>query len=592
MRSRSLLWRLGLPLLAAQALVLAVTLWLAHDRVITRLSEARLSALQSVAAPLREEIARAWPDREAARGLCEAASEASGFRIELLPPESRVRAASEGGRAAASLTQTAGSPARAPLLGRVSQASSGDTVWTTPIPGQDEGETPLLRLTAPIEPDRQRAWTFGAIGVVGIAVSVTLGLALLTTLSFSLRGRVSRMSRAADRFAEGQFARRVPLESSSELAPLARAMNRMAQRLHGEVATLLSQRKEREAILRSMNAGVIALDLEQNVLHLNHAAERMLGVTTERARGRLLQEAARQPDLHKFVAEAIDDPDATTSEFELQTDRTMVVHATSSALRDDDGDPAGLLIFLTDVTELRRLESIRTDFAANVSHELRTPITNIKGYAETLMEGGSLDPEHTGKFVGIIHRNAERLGSIVEDMLTLTKLERLDGEDSLPTSMTRIAEVLDNVRHQYGAEADAKRIQLRVEAPADLRADINARLIEQCVGNFVSNAVKYSPPETGVLISARASDESSDRGLIIAVADEGPGISPEHRSRLFERFYRIDKARSREQGGTGLGLAIAKHIAIVHGGRIDIDSAVGRGSTFSLVLPKAARSRS
>ncbi len=236
----------------------------------------------------------------------------------------------------------------------------------------------------------------------------------------------------------------------------------------------------------------------------------------------------------------------------------------------------------------RQREAMRSDFAANVSHELRTPITNIKGYVETMLEVGFDDAAQAREFLAIVKRNSDRLAAIVEDLLALAWLEQPGTRGSLAKEMRELRPILESVAAQFLDAASAKNIALAVNAEPTLAAPINAQLIEQAVANYVSNAIKYGPPESIVTVSAHSieKNESTEAGVIeIAVHDRGAGIAAEHLPHIFERFYRIDKARSRELGGTGLGLAIVKHIALVHGGRVDVESEPGKGSTFKLVLP-------
>jgi two-component system phosphate regulon sensor histidine kinase PhoR len=233
---------------------------------------------------------------------------------------------------------------------------------------------------------------------------------------------------------------------------------------------------------------------------------------------------------------------------------------------------------------MKRLEAMRSDFAANVSHELRTPITNIKGYVETLLDVGVGDKAQTAKFLGVIQRNTERLANIIEDLLSLSRLEQPGTHASLERTETPVLDVVKSAAAQFDPARVEKHMRFGIEVPSTLNANINGQLIEQALGNLLSNAIKYSPNNTVVTI--RAAGRDSDE-FEIAVIDQGPGIAREHLPRLFERFYRVDRARSREMGGTGLGLAIVKHIAHVHGGRVEVESEPGKGSTFRIILPIA-----
>jgi two-component system phosphate regulon sensor histidine kinase PhoR len=446
------------------------------------------------------------------------------------------------------------------------------------------GDVGVVRVALPLTAvDAQLASLVRALAVAGLIwLALTFGVVYL--VSRQTTHAVRRLARGASRFARGNLKHRIVRPASSELAAVADAFNRMAGQLESHIATLRSQQNEQRAILQSMSNGVIALDAEQRVLSMNRAAEQLLGIDGLADRGRLIQEVLREPQLHGFVAEAMAAQRRLTGELTLGSERGRIVQATAEPLEADEAASRGLLIVLNDVTQLRRLEKIRSDFAANVSHELRTPITNIKGYLETVMEYGDELPAETRNYLGIIHRNAERLAAIIEDLLALARLEEPESRLGLERVETDLSTLIETVLGQFRQTATEKGITLVPDAPPHLAAAVNPRLIEQAITNLVSNAVKYGPTRSRVTVSAALRDGE----LSISVTDQGPGIPAAHLPRLFERFYRVDKARSREQGGTGLGLAIVKHIASVHGGRAEVESRIGRGSTFRLVLPMAA----
>jgi two-component system phosphate regulon sensor histidine kinase PhoR len=265
-------------------------------------------------------------------------------------------------------------------------------------------------------------------------------------------------------------------------------------------------------------------------------------------------------------------------------DRTLRMRGT--ALRDVSGD-GGAVIVLNDVTEMKRLERVRRDFVANVSHELKTPIASIKGFVETLLDGAAEDPADRQRFLDIIARQADRLASIIDDLLALSRIEQSEGTGDLPRQTVRVRELLDAVIGDCQPRAAERSIRIEVECDASLSAEVNPPLVEQAVINLVDNAIKYSEPGRAVRIVAGA-DAATDRApaaVVISVRDQGCGIEAEHLPRLFERFYRVDKARSRKLGGTGLGLSIVKHIVQAHGGTIAVESAPGVGSRFTIRLP-------
>ena len=249
----------------------------------------------------------------------------------------------------------------------------------------------------------------------------------------------------------------------------------------------------------------------------------------------------------------------------------------------------GVLLVLHDLTRLNRLEHIRQDFVANVSHELKTPITAIRGYVETLLDGALDDTDNARRFLDIVLRQAGRLDAIVDDLLTLSRIENRDGHEAIALAPAPVRPVLESAMQTCAVQAAERGIEVRVEGDSALRAIINAPLLEQAVINLLQNAITYSPSGAQVVLRSEAGRNSEGvEEVRLRVIDNGPGIGREHLGRLFERFYRCDRARGRDQGGTGLGLSIVKHIAQAHQGTVAVDSSLGQGSTFTIILPAAA----
>jgi len=417
--------------------------------------------------------------------------------------------------------------------------------------------------------------------ILGGWVLLLLAAALGWFISRRISQPLQEMRQGAERFAAGDFSHRLPIPDSVELASLALTLNRMAAQLAEQIAVIMQQRNEQEAILESMHEGVLALDTQERVITVNRAAEALLGVMATQAKGHTIQEVVRNVALQRLLAAALHSTEAATADIVLRGSEERFLQATATALRDAQGRDIGVLVVLNDVTQLRRLENIRRDFVSNVSHELKTPITSIKGFVETLRDGALDDRAQAERFLGIIARHAERLHAIIEDLLALSRLEQGSDSYEIPRSETSLADVIQAAILDCAARADAQHVTVIPTCAAELRAAVNAPLLEQALVNLLDNAITYSNPDSRVWVNVR----QEDAVLSIDVRDQGVGIPYDHLDRIFERFYRVDKARSRERGGTGLGLAIVKHIAQVHGGQVSVTSTVGQGSTFTLRIP-------
>jgi two-component system phosphate regulon sensor histidine kinase PhoR len=418
-------------------------------------------------------------------------------------------------------------------------------------------------------------------GSAAIAAAAVLLLAVATYPAHlrTLRD-LEALQRAARAMADGEPATTLPGGFSSSVAPLADALQRLRERLQSQVAHSTQRGEQLATVLASMSEGVLAVDRRLQVLFANPAALRLLKLSDQRALGRPLWELVRKPALERTVRAAL--AGETPAECDVEFDsggrkpRTLALHVGRLP-----GDPCpGLVLVFRDVTELRRLESMRQEFVANVSHELKTPLTAIKAYAETLREGALHDPEHNLAFVARIEQQASRLEHLILDLLNLARIE--SGQQRFEIRSLPLAVLLPEWVQQHAAAAAAGELQLQVQPPAeDVRAVADEEGLRQIVDNLLNNAVKYTPPGGRVTVAWRY--ESGQ--CVLEVSDTGIGIAPEEQQRIFERFYRVDRARSREQGGTGLGLAIVKHLVQSFAGQIRVASALGKGSTFTVLLP-------
>ena len=417
---------------------------------------------------------------------------------------------------------------------------------------------------------------------------VTLGLLAVLSLTAGSLFATRRLVRAineircgADRLLRGQWNYRLPDDPVEEIGMLAESLNAMASQLDERIQRILRQQSEHQAMLSSMEEGVMAVDRSGTVLSVNDPCAALLGVEPDNLRGRNVYEVLRKPDLLKFIENSQSSNRSLDGDLRFFNPEERWLHAHGTALHDARGQKIGVLIVLHDVTRLRRLENVRRDFVANVSHELRTPITSIKGFVETLLEDGLDDQANAQRFLGIVLRQVNRLDAIINDLLLLSRIERGNEDQRIDTDPEPLAQVLQVARETCEKKAQDKSIQIAVDCPVNLVAKINSPLLEQAVINLIDNAVKYS--DAGATVRVTAAQEQSD--IVIRVMDNGRGIAANHLPRLFERFYRVNKARSRELGGTGLGLAIVKHIMTAHQGSVQVQSTIGRGSTFTLRLP-------
>jgi two-component system phosphate regulon sensor histidine kinase PhoR len=416
------------------------------------------------------------------------------------------------------------------------------------------------------------------------------GAVLISYLFFRRTARpLEELTGTAVQYARGDLSKRSVAgrgrRSTREIGLLAAAMDQMAAQLQEKIATIESQRKQLETVFSSMVEAVIAVDMQERIVIINDAAAALFDIEKERAHGKIVQEIIRNPALHEQIGRIMRDGQSFEDEIVLDTGSGKVYLQTSVVmLHGGDRESSGAMVVFNDITRLRQLERMRSDFVANVSHELRTPITSIRGYVETLLDGAMDNPEDARRFLEIVFRQSLQLNEIIEDLLRLSRVERDIKEGDVSLTSQQLLPVLEDALDTCRRQAQEKRIALRLNCPADISATINATLLEQAIINLVGNAIMHS--NEGDTVTVRAEVEGRDDGdmVVISVIDQGSGIAKQHLPRLFERFYRSDRARSRKLGGTGLGLAIVKHIVQAHSGSVSVASVLGRGSTFRIEL--------
>ena len=442
-----------------------------------------------------------------------------------------------------------------------------------------------------------------ALGTVRTAVSIsdideTLGtirqrlfiagfiiVLLAAPVSWWLSRRLSRplelMTSAAQRFSHGELEKPLSVTGSLETQRLANAMNRMALDLADLIHREVEQRGEIEAILGCMVEGIIAVDNEERVIRMNSATAQLFGISANFEPGRPIHELIRNSELQRFIRRSMNLQEPLEDELTLLDTEKRYLHVQAAPLTGKLDERIGVLIVLHDLTRMRQLESVRRDFVANVSHELKTPITAIRGAVETLLDEDDID-ETSQRFLDIVFKQSERLNALVEDLLDLSRIEQGVTEGGWDLQPELVKPLLESARNACESMITQQEISLEIKCPESTKVGMNQTLLEQAIINLLSNAVKYSPAGSRVIMEVTEDVNQ----VLIQVKDSGCGIAEEHLPRLFERFYRIDLARSRALGGTGLGLAIVKHITLAHQGNVFVDSTVGKGSTFTIALPK------
>ena len=416
-----------------------------------------------------------------------------------------------------------------------------------------------------------------------VALAVALGIGLF--VARRVTRPVVQMHAIARRMSEGQFDARAPVRSVDEIGALGRALNVMLARLREKIGDLEHERARSTAILDGMVEGVIAVDAHESIIRMNERARAMLGVGTGRGELKPFLEVVRNVDLHDIFRQCCTAADGPPVRRELllrhPVARRIQVNAVPLRLA---GEGTGAVMVLHDVTELRRLEAVRTEFIANVSHELRTPLTAIQGYLETLLTGALEEPEHARRFIEVAFRHTERLGRLLNDLTDLSNIEL--GKVTLRAAAVPLEDVIDSALAIVRPRADGGEVRLETDlAPSSITVYADHDRLAQILINLADNAVKYTPAGGRVTVRARPRD---DGRVEVAVEDTGVGIPRADLPRITERFYRVDKARSRELGGTGLGLAIVKHLVAAHGGELSIESEVERGTTVRFTLPASA----
>ncbi len=596
--SPGLVWKLY----AGYALVIVVTLLVAGVPAASRI---RRDALQEIAqalgrqASLVEDAVAA--DMEAARSPAEPL--APGRARELQERvvrlgrsgESRITLILPSGRV---LADSADDPTRIPDHGDRPEVLEATRTRRSAVAQRRSATTgvPMMYVAQPVlrrgellgfvrtsrslanidERSRGIRGVFLLAGSLGAFVSLGLGLYLARQFTRPLRS----MTRVVEAIAAGEYDRRVRSTSGDEIGRLARAFDAMAQELGRRLETITTERNRMQAILSGMVEGVVAIDRDERVVHINRVAERMLRVAPGMLPGSYIWELTRLEEVHSALSRAMSSGQNLRGELHRAgVLEEQHIEMAAGPLFDGRGNVVGALLVLHDVTDLRSLETIRRDFVANVSHELKTPLTAIRGMVETLLDDTDMDPKVRDRFLLRVHEQTMRLSALVVDLLALSRLE---SERELDLEEVDLCALVRECDQEQRVAAEDARIQLNLDLPqgsVPLRGDQED--LRQMINNLIDNAIKYTPAggRVGVRLEVRG------RHARLEVWDTGIGIEPADQERIFERFYRVDKARSRELGGTGLGLSIVKHVALKHRGELSVESTPGEGTTFRILLP-------
>lgn len=453
--------------------------------------------------------------------------------------------------------------------------------------GSDQGVARLAMSLSDVERSLNNMWLaliFGLVLLFALAAGVSYRVA------FSVTRPLERMTSAAKKMANMDYSIRVPEGGKDEIGELARTLNAMAASLQGQLDEIRQNGIRLQSVLDNMTSGVIMIAYDGRITLFNRQAELLLGFAVKERVGRSYAEFRQHYELVGLIRGALDNPEPVHVELTVYFPEERLLETSIVPMKTSEEEKPGLLLVLQDVTAIRRLERMRSEFVANVSHELKTPVAAVKGFAETLLSGAMEDPETARSFLTIIHDESERLNRLIGDILELSKIE--SRRSPLQFSPVDLPAFLNRMSGLLSAEAAKKGISLEMKAEEGLFLEADEDRLGQILMNLLQNGINYTPE--GGKVQVRAEMVAADSGeheegqserVRITVSDTGLGIPKKDIPRIFERFYRVDKDRSRSSGGTGLGLSIVKHLTELHHGTIRVESTIGVGSRFILELP-------
>ena len=437
-----------------------------------------------------------------------------------------------------------------------------------------------IRISLPLTEVKTQTAYIHRVVLLGALLSIVVALAIGFTVSRTITKPLSNMASLASDIAKGDFSRKIRVDSQDEIGKLASAFNQMAEELRTKIQTITDDRDQMRAVLTSVIEGVVAIDRDERIILFNSAIEKMLNLSGGKVLGKFFWEVIRNNELNVLLKEVMEKRKLQTKELILLFPEEKIFEVHALPIKSEEGI-SGVVAVLHDITEIKRLEKMRIEFVANVSHELRTPLTSIKGFVETLKDGAVDEPENNLRFLNIIETHAERLNNLINDLLELSGME--SRETKMEFQQVNLRDLVMDAVSNFKGVIGRKGHTIEIDFPANFpEVEVDPEKMEQVFSNLLDNAIKFTPEKGRICI--RAIDKGKD--VQIEISDTGIGIPQEHLPRIFERFYRADKARSREIGGTGLGLSIVKHIIQAHGGKARVESEPDKGSKFYFILPK------
>ncbi|MCY9691892.1 two-component system histidine kinase PnpS [Paenibacillus alginolyticus] len=455
-----------------------------------------------------------------------------------------------------------------------------------PVKNEAQETTGFLRISMSLEQVGESIRSLWYFLISGLIILFLIAGIVSYRIAKGITHPIEKMTKVAQQITNMNYQSRVPTYNNDEVGQLGQAINRMSESLQQQMARIQENERRLQGVMENMKSGIMMIDREERIILLNPAAEYILGFSSQELLGKKYNEAKQQYEFTKLIQECIESQDPIRDEmvFYYPAERILDIHL--SPIAHEDEEWSGVLIVIHDITAVRRLERMRSEFVANVSHELKTPIAAVKGFAETLLAGALNDKETAVSFLQIIFDESERLNRLIGDILELSKIE----SKRIPMNFSPIylPEFLERSLSVLRKEAEKKHIELSMQVDDDIYIEADEDRLRQIIINLLSNGITYTHDGGKVKVRVEPLDKNADgdyERLRLIVSDTGMGIPKKDLPRIFERFYRVDKARSRSSGGTGLGLSIVKHLVELHKGTIRVDSEVGVGTRFTIELP-------